>query len=430
MPGCRIGGPPMPARPVPARRRSRGRRAAGRPPGVPAPARTAFLDVLAQAAQGVTGRRQRSLLTVFGIGLGIAAAVATTGITSSAAGALGDDFDAFRATQVSAQFPDANERPDPSLSRRALGIAGAVSGGFYCRSATSPVLSRLAPAFRAETSQQIGVVAAEPGALAALGVDRITGRGFEPADSEQHRRVVLLDVVAAAALGVPDPAAQPQVFINGVAYTVYGTFRAPAGVAQLTGSVVVPYDACRDTASPFEFGPTTIAVTTRMGAADTVARQLPLAVRPEAPDSLAVLVPPDLATLRGGVEERTAALFLGLAAVSLLIGALGVSNTTLVSVMERRREIGVRRAVGASRQAVAGQFLVESGLLGLAGGLIGTVVGTDVTLAVSLAQDWIVVLDPMVAVAGAPLGGVVGMLAGVYPALAAARVPPAETLRG
>ncbi|MFD7259895.1 ABC transporter permease [Streptomyces sp. NPDC059874] len=388
---------------------------------------TALRDILFQAAYGVAGRRQRSVLTVLGIALGIAAAVATTGITSTAAGALSGDFDAFKATQVSAQFPDSQQRPDASASRRALDIDGTVSGGFYCRSTRAPALSRLPASFHAETGQQINMVAAEPGALTALGVDRIVGRSF---DEAPNPRVALLDAVAASALGLPDLSGPPQIFIDGVPFTVYGVFQAPAGVAQLTGAVVIPYADCQAASPAFEFGPTTIAVRTRLGAADTVGRQLPLAVHPEAPSTLAVMVPPDLASLRGGVEARTAALFLGLAAVSLLIGALGVSNTTLVSVMERRQEIGVRRAVGATRRAVAGQFLVESGLLGVLGGLIGTAVGTDVTLAVSLVQDWVVVLDPRIAMAGPPIGAVVGMLAGLYPALAAARIPPAETLRG
>jgi putative ABC transport system permease protein len=214
------------------------------------------------------------------------------------------------------------------------------------------------------------------------------------------------------------------IFVDGRGYVVAGIFAAPAGDPRLTGAVVVGYEEC--VASTYN--PPEAAIRTRLGAADQVGAEVPYALNPRDPKALAVAVPPDLETFREGVESETRVLFLGLAAVSLLIGAIGIANTSYVAVIERRGEIGLRRSVGASRRAIAGQFLVESGLLGFVGGLLGTVLGIDITAATSLVKDWVVVLDPQLVLAGPLLGLVTGMLAGLYPAVVAARLRPADAL--
>ncbi len=134
-----------------------------------------------------------------------------------------------------------------------------------------------------------------------------------------------------------------------------------------------------------------------------------------------------------GVQARVAAdvnaLFLVLGGVALLVGALGIANVTLLSVLERVAEIGLRRALGATRRDVAAQFLVESSAVGLLGGLVGTAAGVVLPVAVSAARDWTPVLDLRLA-AGAPLlGAVIGLAAGTYPAWRASAVHPIDALR-
>jgi macrolide transport system ATP-binding/permease protein len=133
--------------------------------------------------------------------------------------------------------------------------------------------------------------------------------------------------------------------------------------------------------------------------------------------------------VRTGVEGDLEMLFLLLGGVSLLVGAIGIANVTLVSVIERTGEIGLRRALGASRRHIALQFLVESGAMGFVGGILGASLGTLVVVAVSARNAWTPVLDPGLPLVAPLIGGVTGLVSGAYPALRAAVTEPVEALR-
>lgn len=390
--------------------------------------RTAITDVLGQAVGAILGRRLRSAFTAAGIGLGVAATVATVGISSSAAGAISDRFDAVAATTVTARYRDAAVRPDPATVHRLHQVNGVVDAGVSCATGQDSRLAATAADIADGGGERVDVLAAQPGALRAAGVELLAGRMFDDGHDERGDRVAIIDSVAARALRISDPGRSPLIYVDDQRYALIGVYQAPVGQPQFTNAVVLPYAACRHGWA--EFTESTVTARTDLGAADQVGGAMPLVLAPEDGSAVEVLIPADLRSFRQGVEQETQALFLGLAAVSLIIGALGVSNTMLISVLERRTEIGLRRAVGAGRPAVAGQFLVESALVGLAGGAAGTVIGIDVTSAVCLLQGWLVVLDPTVVFAGPLVGLAVGAVAGVYPAYAATRVLPAATLRG
>ncbi|MEV4193593.1 ABC transporter permease, partial [Streptomyces toxytricini] len=157
--------------------------------------------------------------------------------------------------------------------------------------------------------------------------------------------------------------------------------------------------------------------------------ELPLALRPDHPEWMAAEPPPDPRGLRSGVTSDLDQLFLLLAAICLVIGAVGIANTTLVAVLERTGEIGLRRALGARGRHITAQFLAESAAQGAVGGLVGTTLGTLTVVGVSALRDWTPVMSPLTVAAAPLIGLVTGILAGLYPAWRASRTQPAEALR-
>ena len=154
-------------------------------------------------------------------------------------------------------------------------------------------------------------------------------------------------------------------------------------------------------------------------------RRRRLALRPQDPDRLEVYAPPDPGELQEEIESDITGLLYGLAGLALLVGMIGIANTTLVAVLERRAEIGVRRALGARRRHIAGQFLTESATLGTLGGILGTSLGILVVVFVSAQREWTTTLDPRLTIPAPIIGAVTGLLAGLQPSWRAARITPA-----
>ena len=240
----------------------------------------------------------------------------------------------------------------------------------------------------------------------------------------------VLGSAAAAQLGITSLAAQPAVFVNGIGYTVVGIIDNVQRDPEDLLSVLIPdQTAMADFGAPTSSNPATMLIQTKLGAADLIASQAPLALRPDQPGLLQAAAPPAPHTLQDAVAGNLNTLFLFLAAITLVIGAVGIANTTLVAVMERTGEIGLRRALGARPQHIAAQFLTETTTLGSFGGLVGTTLGIGVVLVVALTHHWTAVLNPATTLPAPLIGTFTGLLAGAYPALKAARIEPLEALR-
>jgi putative ABC transport system permease protein len=208
---------------------------------------------------------------------------------------------------------------------------------------------------------------------------------------------------------------------------VIGILRDVVRKPELLGSVIIPEGTARRYFSLF--GPGLVVVETKIGAASLIALQARPALRPDDPRALRIQLPQEPRRVRDDVQTDLNVMFLLLGGLSLVVGALGIANITLVGVMERTPEIGLRRAIGATRRHIATQFLIESASMGIIGGLLGSSIGVLIVVGVSAYQVWTPVLDPLAPLLAPVVGGGIGLLSGVYPAMRAAALEPAEAFR-
>ncbi len=392
-------------------------------------------DLVRESLAGILQRPGRSALTMAGTMLGIGAFVAILGLTTTAAAQIGSQFSAFAATGITVtDVGDSANQPamdfPPDADARMDSLHGVVAAGVYWQVDVGQSQIGLAPETTATQGVGLGVYAATPGLLAATSARLSAGVPFNSFYENHGQPVALLGSAAAAQLGLTSLRETPVVYIGESPYTVIGIVSAAPRLPALALSVIIPASvALAQYGAPDPSTPAQMIIHTRLGAARLIASQAPVALRPDNPDLLAATSAPGLSHLQQGVSFTVNSLFLLLAAVSVAVGMLGIANMTLVAVIERTGEIGLRRALGARPRHIAAQILAESGTVGLVGALVGTSLGILTVLAVALARHWTAVLDP-VAVFPAPAAGVVtGLLAGVYPALRAATIEPAAALR-
>jgi len=408
-----------------------------RPARVVTPSRLRPRDLVSEAMAGMLQRPGRSVLTMLGTILGVGAFVAVLGLTATASGQIDRRFTVLSATEVTVQDvgsgnPDDNAVSFPADAAQRVGrLNGVVHSGVWWPAPLRGPRISAAPdlAVGDDADSGLSVVAAEPGALTAALPTLAAGRLYDAFHQSRAERVAVLGAAAARRLGVTRLDAAPAVFVDGRPYTVIGVIREVRRLPELLLSVVIPTSTALAAYGPPVDDRAKMLIETRLGAAQLIARQAPLALRPDAPQRFTAAAPPDPTTLRGTVAGDLDALFLLLAAISLIIGAVGIANTTLVAVMERTGEIGLRRSLGARPRHIAGQFLTESTALGTLGGLIGTSVGVAVVVLVAVAREWTAVLAPWTVLIAPLVGSAVGLLAGVYPALRAAATEPVVALR-
>jgi putative ABC transport system permease protein len=415
--------------------------------GLPLP-RLAARDATAEAVAGIVQRPGRAALTMLGTVLGVGAFVAVLGMTATGAGQISHQFTVLEDTTVTVEDngpannvtpPDTN--PPIGFPDNADAIADHING-VTAAGIWWPVSLPDGTSFTgslemsAAATQTTELLAASPGAVQAMGLSMVAGSPLTAYENDTSQHVAVIDAGTAAALGISAArlASQPAVFVNGIAYTVVGIYSSAQRVVTDEPAMLIPENtALADFGNPQpgigNQDEAQMVVATRIGAAQEVAKQIAAAELPSDPSRLVVTSPPNPQNLQSQVTGDLAGLFLILALVSLLIGAVGIANTTLVAVLERTEEIGLRRAVGARPRHIAAQFLTESTALGTVGGLVGTCVGVGIVVTFAAAKDWTAVLNPAYTLPAPLIGSVVGFLAGAYPALRAARTSPLAALR-
>lgn len=396
--------------------------------------RVAWRDIAGEAVAGLAARPGRAALTVLGTVLGIAALVATLGLSKTAGNQIVGRFDALAATDITVlPRPSGTTRPAAVLpwdaEARLVRLNGVVAAGTVSDVDVRGELVRSVPVIdpRGQGAYRLPVKAASPGLYQAIRATLRSGRLPDEGHSQRADRVAVLGPRAASRLNLTHLGQQPAVFVGDHLYAVIGILDDVARQSDLLGAVIIPEGTARK-----EFAlqaPAIVQIETRIGAAALIAEQAPVALSPDDPNRLGVSAPPEPRRARGAVQNDLNALFLILGLVSLLVGAIGIANVTLVSVLERTGEIGLRRALGADRRHVAGQFLAESATMGLLGGILGTSLGILVVVAVAAARTWAPVLDPWIPFVAPAAGALIGLASGTYPSLRAAALEPVDALR-
>ena len=393
----------------------------------PASGTIGLLDLGRVATRGLGSRRLRSALTALGIAIGIAAMVAVLGIAESSRATLLAELDRIGSNLLTVApgrtfFGDEAALPDEAAAM--IGRVGPVEG-VAAVSLTTATVRRTDHISSGETGG-IAVQGADPDLLATLEGALAAGRFID--DAIGPYPAVVLGAVSAERLGIRSLEGNPLVWIGERWWSVVGILEPLPLAPEIDRSALVGMAAARtylDTDAP----PTTIYVRANDAALPDVRAVLPATVNPESPESVLVSRPSDAIEARAAAATAFTTLFLGLGAVALLVGGLGIANVMLMAVLERRNEIGLRRALGATRGHIVGQFLTEAILLAGAGGIAGAALGSAVAAAYATSQGWLVALPIAGSLAGVAGAALVGGVAGLYPALRAARLAPTDALR-
>ena len=394
------------------------------------PVRLSPADLLGLGLLGIRTRKLRATLAALGISIGIATAIIVTGIPASGQQALMNKLTALGTNMlqaVPAQLPGQTSQPVfPSQSVAMVGRIGPVTVTSAVADDPNSFVLR-SEAVDPNDDYGLTVAASKLNLLQAVN-GKVQSGQFLDAVAERFPTAVL-GSVAASRLGFPrlGPGFTPQIIINNHWFTVVGILDPLTLFPEINESVLVGWDAAR-TQLDFDPEPTEIYLQARQPGVQAVSAVLPATIDPQQPGTVEVSLPSAALAAKIDTQDTFSALFLGLAGVALLVGGIGVANTMVISVLERRREIGLRRALGASRGQIRGQFFTESVALSGLGGLVGIVIGVLATAGYAAYQDWPPVIPP-IAVSGGFFGAlIIGMAAGVYPSIRASRLTPTEAL--
>ena len=391
------------------------------------PARMSLPDVLRVGAVGLRARPLRAFLSALGIAIGIAAMVAVVGISASSRAELDRTLDALGTNLLTVSPGDTFFGEDAQLPVESVAMIRRI-GPVQQVSATALVDD--AAVYRSDR-----IPKAETGGLATRAayldlLDTVSGQvasGTWLNAATARYPAVVLGATAARRLGLGAAGPDVQVLIGGRWFTVIGILAPVLLAPELDSSVLVGWEAAT-TYLDFDGHPTTIYTRSAEEWVEAVQGVLGATANPEAPNEVEVSRPSDALAAAQATDEAFTGLLLGLGAVALLVGGVGVANTMVISVLDRRAEIGLRRSLGATRGQVRNQFLAESLLLSALGGVGGVVLGIAVTSGYAFSQDWPTVVPAWVMGGGIAATLVIGGFAGLYPALRAARLAPTEAL--
>jgi putative ABC transport system permease protein len=391
------------------------------------PARLRPADVARVASVGLRTRRLRAALSALGIAIGVAAVVAVLGLSSSSQAGLLAEIDRLgtnllTVTNGTGVFGQAQELPTvaPAMIRRIGPVTNVADTG------STGVPAYRNPFIPAVQTNALSVQAATLNLPPAVGTTVARGTFLNAAT--QSEPVAVLGAAAAQRLGIDRVLAGERIWVDRRWFYVAGILQPALLAPEIDSSILVGFPAAA-TYLGFDGHPTTVyvrAATDRVAAVQAV---LGATANPEHPDAVNVSQPSAALVARAQAKSALTGLFLGLGAVALLVGGVGVANIMVISVLERRSEIGLRRALGATRGQIRTQFLSEALLLSAAGGAIGVALGVIATAVYASTKHWSITVPALGWGGGLGAALAIGAVAGFLPAMRAARLSPTDALR-
>ena len=386
-----------------------------------------LLDILSVGSSGLRTRRVRAALSVLGITIGVAALVGILGLSQSGSADLLKDLDALGTNLLTVQAGDGFRSQQASLSSDAAAMINRITP-VYEVSATTKIAGGvfLNDLIQDGRTKGITIVAADLNLLRTQRGSLKSGEFLDEMTSEYP--FVVLGSVAAERLGIRNTSGNHKIWLKEKWFMVIGILEPLPLAADLDRSAIIGYPAA-DKFLEIDEPPEIIYVRAYPEHIHDVRSIMAATVSPENPEEVQVGRASDVLEARIAASDAFLNLFIGLGAVALLVGTIGIANVMVIAVIERRNEIGLRRALGATKFHIASQFLTESLLLSILGGITGVIMGMLVTAGYAVFREWSIVI-PVYAIAGGILCSIlIGGIAGFYPAMRAANVSPTEALR-
>ncbi|MFE3017075.1 ABC transporter permease [Streptomyces sp. NPDC059256] len=390
------------------------------------PSRLSLRDLLGVGAVGLRARRARVVLSALGIAIGIATMVAVVGLSESSRADLMAQLDRLGTNLLTAEAGEDENGKPIKLPKSAVAMVERV-GPVQHATGTADIDARIRRSDVVPEERSAGVIAQAVGVdlLSTLGGEVDRGTWLDAAS--ERLPTTVLGAVAAERLGVTRTG--ETIMMNSTRVVVVGILRPLELVPNLDRVAMVGFPAA-ESHFAFDGHPTTIFERSTDASVEDVWAILPRTISPGNAAGVKVSRPSDALAAKAATNEGLTTLMLGLGAVALLVGGVGVANTMVISVLERRQEIGLRRALGATRNAIRLQFLTESLLLSGLGGITGALLGATATYGFAQAQGWTTVVPPWSLAGGLAATLLIGVIAGLYPAIRASRLHPTVALNG
>ncbi len=391
------------------------------------PSRMLLGDVVSVGSSGLRTRKSRTALSALGIMIGIAAMVGVLGLSESSQADLTNKIEALGTNLLTVSPGGGFGGGDgvlPEETAAKINRIGPVEQSADVVELDQAVLRN--DLVNENETGGITAVAADLDLLETLNGTLAAGVWLDEATAATPN--VVLGSVTAERNGIVDVSQGVQILIGGEWFTVVGILESFPLAADLDRAALIGKPVAQ-TLFDVELNPSIVYLRTDPGFVDNVRAVLPATADPANPEEVEASRPSDLLETQSAIEDSFTNLFLGLGAVSLLVGGVGIANVMVIAVIERRNEIGLRRALGATRAHIRRQFLTEALLLSALGGIGGVVLGIAATWVYARSQGWDVVVPTLAVVGGLAAALIIGGIAGLYPAMRAARLAPTEALR-